>query len=301
MLDHKACDAFMAVIDTGSFDAAAVKLHITASAVSLRVQRLERELGQLLVLRERPCRCTDAGQLLMTHLRQLRLSQQSFIQQLHGAADAHRFQRVSIASNADSLATWLLACIAPSLIEHKIILDVHLADQSKTYHLLETGQVNACISTQSQALRACKAQLIGHMPYRLAATPSFQQQYFPQGLNRQDLLVAPAVIFNADDQLHQDCMLQHFGISSAHYPHHFIPSSNAFMHCIELGLGYGLLPDIQMQQALHQGRLILLDQTIRVDVALYWHHWPKQSTAMHALTEQIRCNAQLDLEPKTTS
>lgn len=44
MLRHKACEAFLAVAETGSFEQAAIRLHITASAVTLRVQSLEKDL-----------------------------------------------------------------------------------------------------------------------------------------------------------------------------------------------------------------------------------------------------------------
>ncbi len=42
MLDSKQCEAFLAVAEVGSFDAAGEHLCITPSAVSLRVQALEK-------------------------------------------------------------------------------------------------------------------------------------------------------------------------------------------------------------------------------------------------------------------
>ena len=54
MLNAKQCDAFYAVAKTGSFDLAAEQLNITASAVTLRVQSLEKQLE---VLR---ARCGDS-------------------------------------------------------------------------------------------------------------------------------------------------------------------------------------------------------------------------------------------------
>jgi LysR family transcriptional regulator (chromosome initiation inhibitor) len=53
------------VIELGSFDAAAERLHITPSAVSQRIKALEQRVGQVLVVREKPCtalpvsRCCD--------------------------------------------------------------------------------------------------------------------------------------------------------------------------------------------------------------------------------------------------
>ena len=73
MLNHKQCDAFLAVAETGSFDLAAEQLYITASAVTLRVQSLEKSLGHLLIVRERPCRPTQAGQSLLHYLQHSRL------------------------------------------------------------------------------------------------------------------------------------------------------------------------------------------------------------------------------------
>ncbi|MRA44412.1 LysR family transcriptional regulator, partial [Acinetobacter pittii] len=69
MLDSKQCEAFLAVAELGSFDAAGEHLYITPSAVSLRVQALEKYLGQILIIRGRPCVLTQAGQTLLQHLR----------------------------------------------------------------------------------------------------------------------------------------------------------------------------------------------------------------------------------------
>lgn len=59
MLDSKQCEAFLAVAEVGSFDAAGEHLCITPSAVSLRVQALEKYLGQILIIRGRPCAYTS--------------------------------------------------------------------------------------------------------------------------------------------------------------------------------------------------------------------------------------------------
>ena len=47
--------ALSAVVEFGSFDAAAEHLHVTPSAISQRIKALEQRVGQVLVLREKPC------------------------------------------------------------------------------------------------------------------------------------------------------------------------------------------------------------------------------------------------------
>jgi LysR family transcriptional regulator, chromosome initiation inhibitor len=48
------------VIELGSFDAAA-RLHVTPSAVSQQIKALEQLVGQVLVVREKPCTATAAA------------------------------------------------------------------------------------------------------------------------------------------------------------------------------------------------------------------------------------------------
>lgn len=66
MLDLERLRVLHAVGTTGSVTAAARTLHVTGSAVSQQLARLEREVGQSLVERQgRGVRLTDAGQLLV--------------------------------------------------------------------------------------------------------------------------------------------------------------------------------------------------------------------------------------------
>ena len=50
-----------AVVDEGTLDAAARRLHITPSAVSQRVKALEEQLGRVVLVRSKPARPTAAG------------------------------------------------------------------------------------------------------------------------------------------------------------------------------------------------------------------------------------------------
>ncbi|MDT7255378.1 LysR family transcriptional regulator [Citrobacter freundii] len=60
--DFKQLQAFLAVIDTGSFTAAARKLNVTQSSISQQVANLELGLNTALVNRsQRPIQMTIAG------------------------------------------------------------------------------------------------------------------------------------------------------------------------------------------------------------------------------------------------
>ncbi|MFS2222955.1 LysR family transcriptional regulator [Pantoea sp. B65] len=68
----KKINAFLTVVDTGSFEEAARQLFITPSAVSLRLSSLEDEVGEKLVERRRPCIPTAKGEIFYQHALALR-------------------------------------------------------------------------------------------------------------------------------------------------------------------------------------------------------------------------------------
>src|SRR5687767_1272094 len=99
----------LAIVDTGTFDAAARRLHVTPSAVSQRVKALEAEVGQVVVVRSTPCRATAAGEVLVRLARQQALLESEALAGLTAAAG----ERVDlpIAVNADSMSTWFGAVL----------------------------------------------------------------------------------------------------------------------------------------------------------------------------------------------
>jgi LysR family transcriptional regulator (chromosome initiation inhibitor) len=92
------------VIELGSFDAAAERLHVTPSAVSQRIKALEQRVGQVLVVREKPCTETAAGVPLLRLAAQTALLESEALAEMGGSEGAAA--RIALAVNADSMATW---------------------------------------------------------------------------------------------------------------------------------------------------------------------------------------------------
>lgn len=287
MLQSKHSEAFLAIAETGSFEQAAIRLNITASAVTLRLQTLEKQLGQMLIIRERPCKVTHAGQEILLFLQHHRLMEQNLIQNLMGQKNDSQSFKLNIATNADSLVTWLLPFIQKTLITEKIVIDFKIDDQTHTHHLLEAGLVNACISTQAQAMKGCEAIPLGKMAYQMVATPLFIEKYFENGVTREALRHAPAIIFNDKDRLHTEILQQLFGLMPNSYPYHSIPSATSFADAILLHLGYGMVPIMQMQNEIETGQLIEIIPQAQTELQLYWHHWKQQSSKLEVLTQLL--------------
>src|SRR5690606_15984403 len=109
-LDPAQLEAFSAVIDEGSLEAAARRLQVTPSAVSQRIKSLESRLGQVVVRRTRPAEPTEAGRVLLRLATQNQLIEHEALAALRGGMDAEPL-RVPLAVNADSLSTWFLPAL----------------------------------------------------------------------------------------------------------------------------------------------------------------------------------------------
>jgi len=269
-IDARRSEAFVAAIDGGSLEAAALQLRITPSAVSQRITALEQDLGTPLLVRTRPCRPTAPGTRLLQFLRRQALMEAEFLAE--GSNDAGPV-RVALAVNNDTLATWLLPLLAPILIDEALLVEFVLDNQGHTFSLLEGGQALACVSGEAAPMRGCTVTPLGRMRYRMVASPTFAARWFPDGMDREAARRAPVMVFDRKDTLQTGFLLQHFGLPEGAYPFHYVPASDPYVGAIRLGLGYGMLPQEQCAALLATGELVDLAPALYVDVPLYWHAW----------------------------
>jgi len=298
MLDVRQLEALSAVVEHGGFGPAAQALSITLAAVSLRIKALEDSLGQRLLVRGKQVRATPAGQALLAHVRQVRMMEADLLGGLQGASVPGEagWQTLSVAINADSVARWFLPGVAPVLQRHQLLLEILIDDQDHTHDALKSGDVMGCVTTLAEPMRGCVAEPLGIMRYRCVAAPALVALCrLPGGaVSPHKLLAQPAVIFNRKDALQDTFLAQYFGLSQPHYPRHFAPALDAYETAIELGLGWGMVPE---QHLVHRPSLEELLPNATVDVALYWQHWTRESSAAQRLTQAVKAAASRYLRP----
>jgi LysR family transcriptional regulator (chromosome initiation inhibitor) len=279
-IDPRRSEAFLAAVDSGSLEQAAIQLRITPSAVSQRISALEQDMGTPLLVRTRPCRPTAPGMRLLQFLRRRALLEAEFVAELDNDAGP---VRVALAVNNDTLATWLLPVLAPILVEERLFVEFVLDNQGHTFALLEQGQAVACVSGEPEPMRGCSVSPLGLMRYRMVAAPAFAQRWFPGGMNREAARHAPVMVFDRKDTLQTNFLLQHFGLPEGAYPFHYVPASDPYVQAIRLGLGYGMLPLEQCSAMLQSGALLDLTPDLYVDVPLYWHAWQIQPARLERM------------------
>lgn len=288
-LQRDQLETLAAVVDAGTFDAAAAMLAVTPSAVSQRIKAMEQELGRVLVVRSKPVRATESGAALVRLARQMALLEHDAGAELGIEGDA--VPSIPIAVNADSMATWLL----PALVQVPgVTFDLHREDQEHTAALLADGTVMAAVTSQAQPVPGCTVTALGRMIYRPVATPAFGARWFPSGLTADAMGVAPMVDFDRRDEL-QGRFLATVS-AAARPPRHYVPASADFAQAIVLGLGWGMLPDAQADEPRRAGRLVTLDPAATVEVPLYWQQWNLRSPALDAVAAAVIAAARRALD-----
>jgi LysR family transcriptional regulator (chromosome initiation inhibitor) len=294
MLDARQLEAFSAVVEHGGFGPAAQALSLTLPAVSVRIKALEDGLGQRLLVRGKRVHATAAGQALLAHVKQVQMMEVDVLLGLQAGASVGpgpaAWQSLSVAINADSVASWFLPGVAALLQRHRLLLDIVIDDQDHTHDALKSGEVMGCVTTLAKAMRGCVAEPLGTMRYRCVAAPSVAQRCrTPAGkVSVHRLLAHPAVIFNRKDALQDAFLAQHFGLQQPHYPRHFAPAIDAFETAIALGLGWGMVPE---QHLAGRSDLEEVLPGATVDVLLYWQHWARESVSAQRLTQAVKAAA----------
>ena len=260
----------LAVVDEGTFDAAAAVLHVTPSAVSQRVKALEQRTGRVLVMRTKPVQLTDSGEVVVRFARQLARLELEAQTEL-GMTESGAPTALSIAVNADSLTTWFLSALTKI---RGICFDLRREDEGRTTELLREGVVMAAVTSTPDPVQGCSVRPLGRMRYLPCASPTME---------RTSLKRDPVVLFDRNDRL-QD----RFAGGASPY-RHCMPSNQAYLAAVTAGLGWGMVPEEQALPCFEAGTLVCLDTTRWIDVPLYWQQWkldfPELATVAEAVFE----------------
>ena len=255
MQDYKLFVALDAVLKEQSFDKAAKRLHITQSAVSQRIKLLETEYGEPLLIRSQPIQATALGQKLLGHYQRVLQLESELDKQLN---KEKQLQTLPLAVNADSLATWFVDALAPLLKQHQIELNLYVEDESKTWERLSNGEVLACVTSKKKVMAGGESHFLGYMQYFCVATPDFIARYFPEGVNKDNLQLAPAITFDQHDDMHIRFLTDHFSLQQGQYPCHTVRSSHGFVDLTLAHGAYSLNSNLHIEQYLKTGELINL-------------------------------------------
>jgi LysR family transcriptional regulator, chromosome initiation inhibitor len=277
-LDPAALACLAAIVDEGSFEGAAQALAITQSAVSHRLKALESAVGQPMLVRSRPLVLTQTGKLLLRYARQINAMQVDLARDL-SHNERVLDERIPIAVNADSLATWIPRALN-LVVQRGIRLEILVDDQDFTHDWLKQGSVLGCVSTVAHALQGCSATPLGSMRYVAAASPKVAKMIHAKGFSAQTLAEHPFVVFNRKDDMQRQWAAKALGLKRVRLLETFVPSTEASVRAMLLGWGIGVAPELLIAPLIAKGQLVAIEPTKAIDVQLFWHRWSVSSATL---------------------
>ena len=302
--DPDALECLAAIVEEGGFERAAQRLSITQSAVSQRLRALESQVGTVLIVRSRPLKPTSAGQLLLKHTKMLRLLRADLERDLKELAPsslggAREEERISIAINADSIATWALPALT-DLARQGLPMEIITDDQDFTHEWLREGQVLGCVTTLKQALRGCRVVPLGAMDYIAVAQAQYAQMHLPKGLTQHNFREVPFIAFNRKDDGQSEFVSKAFGLKRVTLNQLFVPSSEGQVRALLAGWGVSILPELLVRNQIAQGQIVNVAPAYALPIQLYWHCWNLESDVLDALSAALMHSAaaSLKLQPQ---
>lgn len=277
--------ALAAIVDHGTFEAAARQLHVTASAISQRIKALETQVGQVVVRRTVPCRATEAGEVLLRMARQLQVLEADALAELD--LESATSSDLPLSVNADSLATWFRSVLETVAGWGDTVLRLSIEDQGHSSRLLRSGDVIGAITSDPVAVHGCSIEPLGALRYLPVAAPELRERFTKARGPDWDRM--PVIRFNSKDDLQQRVLSGHHVHATP--PTHLVPSSEGFLAAVQAGLGWGMVPTDQLGDDLETGALVRLAHRDHIDVPLYWQVWRLTSPRIDRVTAAIRAAA----------
>ena len=279
---------FLAVLDRGSFSAAARTLGRVPSAVSMAIGNLEAELGYALFERgAREVQATAQARALEPHARLI--AEQLGLLQVHALELSQGLESsLTLAVVPDIDHRPLLAAIA-GLGERYPLLDIQMlsAPQEEALQLLDSGRADLCLAFAGLQVDARRGfQHIGMESLVATLSPAHPAlldgriHYLEDLINVRQILVRSRDLPMADPRAL---------IGATHW------STDSFdfaLQMVEAGLGWGDLPLARVAPLIDAGRLVRLHfRNTRNELELPIHaFWRKQQPLRQAarwLIEQL--------------
>lgn len=262
-------EAFIAVVQQGSFTAAAIQLGVSASHISRRVSELENQLGTALFYRTtRSIRLSDAGQQYYEECSRLL---QGFL-----AAEERLTQQLTEPSGllkitcATTFGERFIAPLLPGFLQQypKIKLDLHLTNERED---LIRGGYDLAIRLGKMSDSSLLARRLCERKEYLCASPAYLDHHgIPHTINElhQHNCIqgtSPSWMFQENGQRRE------FRVEGNWHSN----SGPAVLEAVKAGVGIAQLPDYYVVALLQTGELISLLEQYRYPLSGVWLVYPK--------------------------
>ena len=245
------CRSFLQLAETLHFSRAAAELNMSASALSRQVQRIEHDLGQRLLVRDRRhVTLTRAGELVVEHAR--------------SQLQAHALLRERLAKEASAptgevrIACTVTACysVLPDVLSRcrsrypGIHLQLLTSDAVRASDRLHSGEVDVAVlpladrpevGVRVQPLVRTELRIVAARSDPLCAQLADGDEQLPRLLGQVPLILPKQGL----ERERLDELMRAAGLSPNVYAE--VSGNEAILAMVSLGCGWGLVPDLVLQ------------------------------------------------------
>ena len=278
-------ESFYWVVKLGSFHAAASKMHVTQAAISGRIARLEKELGQPLFERQgRQLRVNSAGTVLLHYAEQMLRLEHDLRSELKGPMALKGRVRLGVMETI--IYTWFSTFLHGLQEQHpEVEIDLTVESSRRLNNLLKRGLLDMTLQTDPVMEKGLRNTPLGQ--FTMAWVVSGAQQRVPLSLNEllQDWTV---VTFPRYSQPHRLLLglLEAQGIT--HTPRiHFVSSIAAALPLLQTKKCVGALPSAVFRADLQTQHYRLIEHLPQLeDMPLVASWRPEPSSGL--VTEMVK-------------
>ncbi|TDX23706.1 DNA-binding transcriptional LysR family regulator [Modicisalibacter xianhensis] len=249
----KSLRLFMAVAETGSFVAAAERLHTVQSNVTAHIKKLELELGAQLVHRTGRARLTTAGLALVDYAERMLTAHDEALSLFKGNEKA--CGRLRIGAMETTTALRLPPILAAYHAAHpEVDIKLKTGPTADLIELLMAGQVD-CVFVAGRLehrryhlLKAFSEQLVLVGPAPMGAMPP-----------SEELLASTFLAFRQGCSYRQriELLLASYGVNAARIFE--FGTLDAMLGCVSAGMGYTVLPRGTVEAHQHRFNIHFLE------------------------------------------
>jgi LysR family transcriptional regulator (chromosome initiation inhibitor) len=286
MLDYAALSALAAVVREGSFERAALALHVTPSAVSQRIRCWKSGWAAPWSCAASPAAppkpagaCASTWTACACSSRNCRARCRRWRRGPHPRGAAHRRQ-CRQPGHLVRAGGGRLRGDAP------VLVDVAVDDQDHTAEWLRSGAVLAAVTGTARPAAGCNSQAAGRHALHRGRQPGLHGAPLCQRRGAGSLARAPSLVFNTKDEL-QARWVRRLCHRHVELPRHTLPSPQAFVTAAVAGMGWGLHPQALVAPHLQEGSLVELVPDTPLDVPLYWQHARAASSLLDGLSREV--------------
>jgi DNA-binding transcriptional LysR family regulator len=280
-----ALEALLAVARTGSVGAAARQRHLTSSAVSQQIRRLEAHFGVKLLERAgRGIRLTAAGETALPVVRELwRGAESAFLQLAELGGHPTVTLRVAV---SDYLGKGLLAPVLRDLLDEKppVRFEIVTTHSRAAVRLVASGEVDLAVVTGQETPRGLEDRHLFDQPFVWVGPRPGRRDRAPltERLRREPVLRLAtesrgrAVLdqYLAEERIRPVSTID-------------VPSVSLLLSYVSGGLGIGLVPALALAEAA-PGRVVSAPARVpALPVTLVWRPAARRQPALVRLADLL--------------